>query len=410
MKKKIIILGAGVTGLSLGQMLKDKADVTILEKESRIGGIAKTKTVGDAVYHTVGGHCFNSKFPEIMEFVFNLLPESEWHKTKRLSRINLGGYEIGYPIEFSVKEIYSHDPEFAYQVTHDFLSVKDTGCYANLEDWFRQKFGDALCDRYFIPYNSKIWGRNPSEMDFKWVSDKLPIPDKKGFFRSLIDTSVDTMPHSSFYYPNSNNQQSLIDALSGGLDIRCGEEVTSIIKKDGKWTINGVHEADILVSTIPLNLLPGYIDGVPEDILKLASLLKYNKVSNVLWESLPTDKTWTYKPDRDTIFHRYIHIGSFCKPAKNYTITECVGEHTYEEMVNDGKRDPFLIRPLDYNVSEHAYVVFDENRDMAVNGIFQYLDSVGLHSIGRFGRWEYFNMDICMLDSMKKANELSKIL
>ena len=31
--KKIVILGAGVTGLSLGQMLKDMASVLILEKE-----------------------------------------------------------------------------------------------------------------------------------------------------------------------------------------------------------------------------------------------------------------------------------------------------------------------------------------------------------------------------------------
>ena len=47
--KKIVILGAGVTGLSLGQMLKDKASVLILEKEDSVGGIAKTKTVDNAL-------------------------------------------------------------------------------------------------------------------------------------------------------------------------------------------------------------------------------------------------------------------------------------------------------------------------------------------------------------------------
>lgn len=408
--KKIVILGAGVTGLSLGQMLKDKASVLILEKEDSVGGIAKTKSVDNATYHTVGGHCFNSKYPEIMEFVFSLLPQSEWHKTQRLSRINFGNYEVDYPIEFSIKQIFEKDSDFAYKATLDFLKSEDTGKYNNLEDWFRQKFGDELCDRYFIPYNSKIWGNEPRNMDYKWVQDKLPIPDKRGFFNALMHTESDTMPHSSFYYPNSNNQASLIDALAKGLDVKTSTPVNSIKKLGEKWIINGSVEADIVVSTIPLNLLPSYIDGVPSEVLEQASKLRYNKVSNVFWKSRLTDKTWTYQPNRDTIFHRYIHIGSFYKPSEGYTITECVGEHSYDEMVECGRKDSFLIEPLDYNVSEHAYVVFDGNRDKAVKTVSDYLESIGIRSIGRFGRWEYYNMDICMLDSMNTAKEIIKTL
>lgn len=408
--KKIVILGAGVTGLSLGQMLKGKASVLILEKEDRIGGIAKTKLIDGATYHTVGGHCFNSKHPQIMEFVFSLLPRDEWHKTSRFSRINFGNYEVDYPIEFSIGQIFEKDPDFAYKTTLDFLKSEDTGNYLNLEDWFRQKFGNELCDRYFIPYNSKIWGNEPKNMDYKWVQDKLPIPDKRGFFNALMRPETDTMPHSSFYYPNTNNQASLIEALAKDLEIKTSTSVESLRRKDNKWVINDSIEADVVVSTIPLNLLPSYIVGAPAEVLEQASKLRYNKVSNVFWKSRLTDKTWTYQPRRESIFHRYIHIGSFFKPSEGYTITECVGEHSYDEMVECGLKDPFLIKPLDYNVSEHAYVVFDGNRDKAVKTVSDYLDSIGIRSIGRFGRWEYFNMDICMLDSMNTAKEIIKTL
>ncbi len=408
--KKVVILGAGVTGLSLGQLLKDKAEVLILDRAKRPGGIATTKTVNGATYHTVGGHCFNSKYPEVMDFVFSLLPQSEWHKTQRLSRINFGNYEVNYPIEFSIKEIFDNDSEFAYKATIDFINAIDSNSYSNLADWFIQKFGKELCEKYFLPYNAKIWGRNPEEMDYKWVQDKLPIPDKRAFFNALMRPTSDSMPHSSFYYPNTNNQLSLIDALAKGLNIRNSTLVTSIRKNADKWVINEEIEADIIVSTIPLNLLPTYIDGTPEYVLQQASLLRYNKVSNVFWESHLTDKTWTYQPSPDTIFHRYIHIGSFFKPAQGYTITECVGEHSFEEMVEYGRKDSFLIRPLDYNISEHAYVVFDENRDKAVTEVSNYLDSIGIRSIGRFGRWEYYNMDICILDSLRTADELNKEL
>lgn len=404
--KKVLILGAGVTGLSMGQLLHGEFDVTILEKDTQIGGIAKTKQVDGITYHMVGGHCFNSKYEDIMSYVFELLPNENWHKIHRFSTINLGKYEVNYPIEYSVKQIYNQEPELAYKITVDFLSSIDDCRYLNLEEWFRKKFGNALCELYFLPYNTKIWGKNPKNMSHEWVQDKLPIPNKETFFSSLMCSQTDNMPHSQFYYPNSNNQKSLIDALAKDLDIKCNEEIKSIEKTPSGWIVNKKYVADILISTIPLNILPSYIDGAPELILNYAHRLKYNKVSNVLWKSHSTNKTWTYQPSADSLFHRYIHIGSFFKPARNYTITESIGERSYDEMVECGRKDPFLIAPLDYNVSDHAYVVYDEHRDNAVKSIQEYLDNIGIISIGRFGQWEYFNMDLCIKQSIDTYNKI----
>lgn len=404
--KKVLILGAGVTGLSMGQLLHGEFDVTILEKDTQIGGIAKTKQVDGITYHMVGGHCFNSKYEDIMSYVFELLPNENWHKIHRFSTINLGKYEVNYPIEYSVKQIYNQEPELAYKITVDFLSSIDDCRYLNLEEWFRKKFGNALCELYFLPYNTKIWGKNPKNMSHEWVQDKLPIPNKETFFSSLMCSQTDNMPHSQFYYPNSNNQKSLIDALAKDLDIKCNEEIKSIEKTPSGWIVNKKYVADILINTIPLNILPSYIDGAPELILNYAHRLKYNKVSNVLWKSHSTNKTWTYQPSADSLFHRYIHIGSFFKPARNYTITESIGERSYDEMVECGRKDPFLIAPLDYNVSDHAYVVYDEHRDNAVKSIQEYLDNIGIISIGRFGQWEYFNMDLCIKQSIDTYNKI----
>ena len=406
----VLILGAGVTGLSIGQLLRKKCDVTILEKDAIIGGIAKTKQVNGITYHTVGGHCFNSKHKEIMSLAFDLLPIEQWHQVKRTSRINMGQYEVDYPIEYSIKQIYEKDPKLAYEITLDFLSSVDSGSYYNLEEWFRQKFGNKLCDLYFLPYNTKIWGRSPNLMSHEWVQDKLPIPNKESFFTALMNSQVDNMPHSQFYYPNSNNQKTFIDALASNLNIICNQEAKSIKKTSTGWMVNELYDADILISTIPLNLLPLYVEGIPESVIKSAEQLKYNKVSNVFWESQLTDKTWTYQPSIDSIFHRYIHIGNFFDTRKNYTITEAIGVRSYEEMVEYGRKDPFLIAPLDYNISEHAYVVYDENRDKEVKHIQEYLESINLISIGRFGQWDYFNMDICMKQSYETYLKILKWL
>ncbi len=406
--KNIIILGAGITGLTIGRLLHGSANVKILEARPVPGGIARTRDVCGVTYHTVGGHCFNSKHKDVLDFVFSIMPEREWHKIHRVSRIDLGGYEVGYPIEYAVKEIYAKDRDLAYNITRDFLSSPDEITASNLGEWFEQKFGKTLAHKYFIPYNSKIWGRDAYSMDYSWVVGKLPIPDKKSFFDSLVGDMSDSMPHSSFYYPDSNNQNSLIDALAKGIDIKYDTHVDRIEKTGDGWIVNGDYRCDMLISTLPLNELPSIISGVPVEIAAAASMLKYNKVSNMLWESEPTEKSWTYHPGHDTLFHRYIHIGSYFKPSKGYTITECVGEHSTEEMIAAGRKDPFLLKPLDSNVSGHAYVVFDENRDRAVSEILSYLHSIGLMSIGRFGRWEYYNMDICMKQCIDLAAELKK--
>ena len=66
---KIGILGAGITGLSAAKMLHKHFDVEVLEKNDVCGGIARTKDVNGVAYHKVGGHCFNSKHKEVLNFI-----------------------------------------------------------------------------------------------------------------------------------------------------------------------------------------------------------------------------------------------------------------------------------------------------------------------------------------------------
>jgi len=410
---KIGILGAGISGLSIGKLLSEFYDIEILEKANLHGGIARTKTVNNVTYHVTGGHCFNSKYPDVLDFVFNkIMPYDQWHKISRNSVIRFKGHEISYPIEFAIRQIYNFDKHLAISIVKDFLNANDDNSYANLEDWFRKKFGNTLAEEYFIPYNQKIWDKCPKDMDPSWVSDKLPIPNLDSFFHALIDSAKDMMPHSEFYYPNTNNQNSFLDKLAEGLNIKYNIDVMSV-KFDAemkKWIINNEFYYDLIITTLPLNEIPNFIFNCPDSILKAASELKYNKVTTMLWETKPTTRTWSYFPDSDTLFHRQIHIGSFFKPSKNYTITEAVGVRSYDEMVENGKKDSFLITPIDYHVSNHAYVVFNDNYKQNKDLILQYLKSIGIYSVGRFAEWEYYNMDVCIKKAIDLKQEIINIL
>jgi len=404
--KKICVIGAGISGLSIARLLNESAFVEVLEKDSVPGGIAKTQVFNDVAYHLVGGHCFNSKDKSVSDFVFNkIMSKNLWHKIERNSNVLFGDMNIKYPIEYSIRQIYEYDKDKAIRILSEIIQTKAPTSKMALDEWFRCKFGNTLAEEYFIPYNKKIWQTDLSSVASDWVKDKLPTPNVYDIFDSLFEGKKDFMPHSEFYYPNTNNQQTFIDALAMGVNIKYTYEVESICYDPvrGKWIVNSMMEYDYIVSTMPLIELVNILCCVPSEVIESSKKLKYNSITNMLWTTTGTDNTWTYLPNKDTLYHRYIHIGNFYNKHKNYTISESIGNITKNEMVNCGKKDPFLLEPIGYNYSKYAYVVFDNNHQKSVSVIMNYLTQNKIYTIGRFGEWQYYNMDICIKRSMAMA-------
>ncbi|EAL9200151.1 nucleotidyl-sugar pyranose mutase [Campylobacter coli] len=411
--RKIGIIGAGISGMSIARLLKDDFEVEVLEKFNNVGGIARTKDVGGKPYHINGGHCFNSKFDNVLDFVFNtVLDKDKWNYLPRKAEILFKNNWVTYPIEFSIKEIDSFDTSLAFQITKEMFNASyEKG--KNLEEWFINHFGLTLAKEYFIPYNTKIWGIAPKNMDNVWIEDekqmKLPVPTKESFYKSLVGKITDKMSHAAFYYPKTNNQNTFIEAIGEGVDILTNYDVKDITKENNQWIVNGEKKYDILINTSPLDLIPQILKNIPIKALSCFNKLKYNKVTNIFWETDGSlDITWGYIPDPSIGFHRISNTGSIVQPKGNFCTTEAIGEIPYDRLVEEGQKIPFLKKPLDYNVTEHAYVFFDLNYTKAKTGAISYLDSLGIYSHGRFGEWEYYNMDVCIKRSIDLAKNIKE--
>lgn len=410
---RIGVLGAGISGLSIARLLKDDFEVEVLEKESVIGGIARTRDVNGMAYHVNGGHCFDSKYNDVKDFVFNeVLPKDNWNFITRKAEVLFRDTWINYPIEFSIKDIDKIDSDLAFNITKEMFEASyEKG--ANLEEWFINHFGPTLAREYFIPYNTKIWQIPPREMDNVWICDekqmKLPVPTKKAFYDSLLDRGADSMVHRNFYYPKTNNQNTFIEAIGNGVKIITDYNVSSIVKEGNTWIVNGEKKYDILINTTPLDLIPTLIDNIPENILSFFKKLKFNRVTNILWETDGSlDFTWGYIPDPKIGFHRISNTGAIVRPVSNFCTTEVIGNVSYDKLLSEGKKISFLKNPIDYNVTEHAYVHFDLNYMESKKKTITYLDSIGLISHGRFGEWEYYNMDVCIKRSIDLAKRLKE--
>lgn len=68
MKKRIAIIGAGISGLTLAQNLKNHADVVVYEKSRGVGGRMSTR-YADPFYFDHGTQCFTARTEEFQSFL-----------------------------------------------------------------------------------------------------------------------------------------------------------------------------------------------------------------------------------------------------------------------------------------------------------------------------------------------------
>lgn len=408
---KIAILGAGVSGLTAGRLLKDKGyDVTIYERSEKLGGLAKSRITDGYTYDPHGGHIFNSKHKEVTDWIFSLLPNDEWQYSTRNAKIYFNGKYISYPFELSLCEL---DIDDAADCLYDFILSKQGDEPDNFRDWIIWNFGKAIADYYMIPYNEKIWAYPLEKMETKWMQGKMPLPTKKEIIRSLLlkDPSERKMPHSTFYYPLKGGIQTMVNAISKGLNIKLNNPVKSIKKLANRWVINGGNAYDNIISTIPLPLLP-YIMELPAPVNKAINNLKHNSLTTILFDCHKTDISWLYIPSHEYRVHRIGYQSSLTPYACPQTgegsaALEIIGK---QFSINDNLINSNILpeklgfrRVIDSEFTEYAYVIHDLGYRKNTTEIFSYFNKEvkGFELLGRWGTWNYNNMDICMHEAFQ---------
>lgn len=409
---QVTILGAGVSGISAGRMLKDQGcDVVILEKEATIGGLARSRFVNGILYDPHGGHILNSKHSKVMEWVFSIYPQENWKFTERNAKIFFSGKYVSYPFELSLCEL---DPDDTVECVYDFLLAQQGKEPENFRDWLLWNFGAGIANRYMIPYNEKIWAFPLENMETHWMRGKMPLPTKKEIIRSVIlkDPKERKMPHSSFYYPFYGGIQTMINHIAESLTIKTNYQIYNIRQEDKKWIVNNEVSSDILISTIPIPCLPAVMD-LPVAVKERIRDLKYNSLTTILFECPPTDITWLYIPSREWRSHRVGYQSALTPYAHPNPECGCGALEVIGSKFDITQDTHFLPEELgftsvlDSEFTEYAYVIHDCNYRKNVNTIFDYFNTrSNFHLLGRWGTWNYKNMDLCMLDAMILVNRI----
>lgn len=183
------MLGAGVTGLAAADRLLELGgcDVTVLEAESEVGGLASTVVLDD-IATDIGPHRIHTELPEVQTFLPQLLGD-RLVRVVRSSRMLLDGRWISYPLRlgealrslgwlkaahFAGAMVATRISEFVLPRRERFQSHARKQMAMTFEDTMRRRFGSAAYLAVFRPYAQKVWRRPPSELSAEIARVRLP--------------------------------------------------------------------------------------------------------------------------------------------------------------------------------------------------------------------------------------------
>lgn len=414
--KYIVIAGAGISGLSAARMLQEYYKVTVLEKAEQPGGLIRCRNVNGNLFHLVGGHVFNSKNKEVLDWFWHFFDrDTEFLSATRNARIYLDGKTIGYPIE---NFIYQLDEKKIRAIIQDLLLLailqKDLNGDDSFESFLKNSFGQTLYDLYFGPYNKKIWNRDLASIPLAWLQDKLPMPGIGQILADNIMRKQETgMVHSSFYYAAKGGSQFIIDRLAEGVDLRLSDELISARPTDSGININnGSMHADHLVYCGDVRKLSSIVHVEDDELMAAMDSVKdlaSNGTTNILCETDPTDISWLYIPEEKYKAHRIIYTGNF-SPENNSGRDTCVvefsGHHTEEEVLGELRALPGNLKFIAYNHEPDSYIIHTSDTQQKIEKLETLLRKYKVHLLGRFAEWRYYNMDKCMESAMRLRDHL----
>lgn len=398
---KYLILGAGPSGLTFANRLKQMGESSflVLEKEKEAGGLCRSAQVDGSPFDIGGGHFLDVRRPKVNEFLFQFMPEEEWDKFDRDSRIAVNGDEISHPIEANIWQM-----KLENQVEY-LKSIAVAGCNLKEEmpqefvSWIYWKLGDKIAENYMIPYNQKMFGEDLNQLGTYWL-EKLPnVSFEETLLSCLTKKAYGEQPgHAQFFYPKKYGY--------GELWLRMAEEIKGQIQYDASvhtidFDTNTVttkegetYSADVIISTIPWMEFEA-ITGMPQELQEKIGHLKYSSVQTEYFpENLDTEAQWIYYPDPELSYHRILVRHNFCNGSKGYW-TEC----------NSTRVDEHTESTFQY-LNQYAYPLNTIGKPQIMKELLEWAKTRRVYGLGRWGEHQHYNSDLVVELALKMAEEL----
>lgn len=175
MKFKYVIVGAGLSGITIAERIATQLHekVLIIERRNHIAGNVYDKyNEYGILVHMYGPHTFHTDDKEIFDYICQY---TEWHEYQHRVLSYVDGMFVPMPISLeTINMLYNLN--LSVEQMKDFLDARkiNIDSVRTSEDVALSQCGYDIYEKFFKYYTIKQWGIDPSELD-KSVIGRIPF-------------------------------------------------------------------------------------------------------------------------------------------------------------------------------------------------------------------------------------------
>lgn len=424
----VVIIGAGIAGLSLAYHLK--LSYHIYEQETIVGGLCRSKEIAGCTFDRaprllLSGNQYATELScQLLGENVDFMSFSDWsyhHNTyQRYTR---------FPIQ---KHLYGLQAADIMRCLTGLVDAarsfdKQNGKEStNYRDWLYASVGRPIADMAIIPQERKKWKTNPVEMDYRWALRRVTRPDLQ---TALRGATHDIPQARRFGYPRRGGISALMEAFAArltNLNLGVSLQTVDAQRHIAYFDDGSARPYHALVATLPLPLLVRMLDRAPDGVRKAAARLEHVSllcVCMVIERDALSDKHFVYVHDPNLIFHRVSFLSNLsphmAPPGYSSLVAEvsyagrppmdnaALMQHVRADLIAMGVLQPDD-RLVDKRVLHLAYAYPRPILGWLDNAqrIRVYLEQLGIYPFGRFGEWEYLNMH----HIIPRSSDLARLL
>ena len=424
---EFLVVGAGVTGLSFANWLREEAkgadlrppQILIIEADDEPGGYCKT-IKQDGFVWDYSGHFFHFKDPTIEAWLRARMPEQEILSVEKRAFVRFAGRDVDFPFQKNIHQLDRSD--FIDCLVDLHFRSQSEGSLASFKAMLYARFGRGIAEKFLIPYNEKLYACDLDTLDADAMGRFFPYAEVDDIIRNMRESDNKSY-NSIFTYPTGGAIE-YVHALLRDLpdeSLQYGERLLSVdLVRQVATTDRRAIRFRRLVSSAPLNRLAEAC-RLPHDSARFTSnkVLVFNLGFDRKGSSQPH---WMYFPEPQYRFYRvgwydnimgadrmslYVEIGA---PTAAVFDVEAERNRVLTDLQAAGIVDGHRLVSWHSVVLDPAYVHINSGSQAEQARLKTTMNAAGVYPVGRYGGWTYCSIEDNMLETKALARSFTPLL
>jgi protoporphyrinogen oxidase len=321
--KRIVIIGAGPTGLGAAYRLKQLGyqNFQLYERAGYIGGLASSFKDSEGFTWDIGGHVMFSHY-KYYDQCFDDLMGKDYQLNNRECWVRMFDTWVPYPFQNNIRYLPKDITFECLSGLVEAQTKRDHKAATNFGEFISAVFGDGICKHFMRPYNFKVWAHPAEMMNKEWIGERVAVLDINRAIKNVVLGTDDFGwgPNNQFKFPlfggTGEFYRRFEKPLAGHVNLNKTVDFINLLKKEVRFKDGQIVPYDILVSAMPLDkLCNDMLNGeVPREIKKATAGLRHSggyMVGIGIKQKCPSTKSWMYFPEDNCPFYRVTYLSNY---------------------------------------------------------------------------------------------------